>query len=312
MAPPIPIPTDVREWLRDVFGGCNSSVATTISRMPTIHEVPLDMAFIRHFLDVSAPRRFPSGWTVEISTHYLGGGRHFAEFEDWPRRWEIADIGLLVVFREGGRLLRSKVALLQSKRLYPDEQEFDEDSPLDYMTGFGRLFRGDDEWAAITEPRRFGFTPDSRYKALLTGVTQYRNIASFESQCDVPVYYLLYNPLQIPSSTTLPLTGGASVSGVCEVGCRVVPARRLRAALAQRPDGHSPGYGELRSSLGDPFAADVHPAGWRLEHFVVDLVLECEAGYVANDRKDDGLYYVFNRRTGPIAAALAVTLDAPA
>jgi hypothetical protein len=34
-------------------------------------------------------------------------------------------------------LLRSTVALFQSKRLHPDEQEWEEDIPLDYMLGFG-------------------------------------------------------------------------------------------------------------------------------------------------------------------------------
>ncbi len=121
MPPPIPIPADVRAWLHGVFVGCNGRVARTITQVPTTHEVPLDMTFIQHFLGVSAPRRFPSGWTVEISTHYLGGGRHFSEWDDFPRRWEIADIGMLVIFRQAGKMLRSKVALLQSKRLYPDE-----------------------------------------------------------------------------------------------------------------------------------------------------------------------------------------------
>jgi hypothetical protein len=95
--PPIPIPSDVREWLQAVFAGCNQRVATTMTQVPTIHEVPLDMTFIQHFLGVGAPHRFSSGWTVEISTHYLGGGRHYGEWGDWPRKWEIADIGLLVV-----------------------------------------------------------------------------------------------------------------------------------------------------------------------------------------------------------------------
>ncbi len=52
-------------------------------------------------------------------------------------------------------------------------------------------------------------------------------------------------------------------------------------------------------------------SGWRLEHFVVNLLLECETGYIANSPDDNGLNYVFNRRTGPISAALAITLDAP-
>ena len=180
MAPPIPIPADVRHWLKTVFADCNDRVAGTITQVPTIHEVPLDMTFIQHFLSVSASHRFPSGWTVEISTHYLGGGRHYGEWEPWPRRWEIADIGLLVIYRQGGKVLRSKVALLQSKRLYPDEQEFDEDVPLDYMIGSGRLFHSDDDWDAVTRTRVFSFTESSRYKALITGMTQYNAIASYE------------------------------------------------------------------------------------------------------------------------------------
>lgn len=311
MAPPIPIPADVRDWLRAVFAGCNERVSSTITQVPTIHEVPLDMTFIQHFLAVSSPRRLPSGWTVEVSTHYLGGGRHFAPWDDWPTRWEIADIGLLIVFRQSGKVLRSKVALLQSKRLYPDEQDFDEESPLDYMVGFGRLFHSDDDWAAVTEPRRFSFTTDSHYRALMTGVPQYDAIATYETQRNIPVYYLLYNPRQIPSSAIIPLAGEPELTGTCEVGCRVVPATQLRRALADNTIGHSPTYGELHASLGEPFSPDTHPAGWRLEHFVIDLVLDCQAGHVAASRDDGGLNYIFNRRTGPISAALAVTIDAP-
>jgi hypothetical protein len=312
MPPPIPIPADVRRWLNGVFAGCNERAATTMTQVPTIHEVPLDMTFIQHFVGVRSPRRFPSGWTVEIGTHYLGGGRHYGEWGDWPRRWEIADIGILVVFRQEGKVLRSKVALLQSKRLYPNEQELDEDTPFDYAVGFRRLFYSDDDWAAVTDPRRFTFTEHTRYRALMTAVPQYNAIASYEDQLNIPIYYLLYNPRQIPSTAVVPVTEEQSTIGRCDVGCRVLPARQLRDVLATQPDGHSPAYGELRTSLGVPFLADIHPGGWRLEHFVTDLLLECETGYVAGSRSDGGLNYIFNRRTGPIAAALAITLDAPA
>ncbi len=215
------------------------------------------------------------------------------------------------MFRQGGKVVRTKVALLQSKRLYPDEQDLDEDTPIDYMIGFRRLFHSDDDWDAVTQPRSFAFTEHSRYKALMTGVTQYNAIASYETQRNIPVYYLLYNPRQIPSAAVVPLVGGHEVDGPCEVGCRIIPARQLRNALTGTPDGHSPAYGELRATLGAPFSPDIHPTGWRLEHFVTDLLLECETGYIAESRSDGGLNYIFNRRTGPIAAALAVTLDAP-
>lgn len=311
MPPPIPFPPDVQSWIRGVFRSCNEKVAATVSRVPTIHETSLDMAFIEHFASMAAPVQFGSGWVVEFSTHYLGGGRHFGEWPELPRRWEIADIGFLVLFRQRGRLIRSKVALLQSKRLYPDELEWDEDSPLDYMRGFGRLFRSDDDWSAVTSPRPFSFGVTSRYKALMTGVPQYQAIARYEAARDIPIYYMLYHPLQIPVTVVLPLTSDRPTAGTCEVGCRVVPAKDLRDVLSERPEGHSPTYSELHDGLAAPFNLDAHRAGWRLEHFVVDLLLECEGGYIANSRQDGGLNYIFNRRGGPISAALALTIDAP-
>lgn len=177
VAPPVPIPTDVQTWLRGTFRSCNERVSSVMTRVPTTHETALDMAFIEHFTSMAAPVQFPSGWMVEVSTHFLGGGRHFGDWPELPRRWEIADIGFLVLFRQNGKLIRSKVALLQSKRLYPDELEWDEDNPLDYAIGFGRLFRPDDDWATVVAPHHFTFTEHSRYKALMTGVQQYKAIA---------------------------------------------------------------------------------------------------------------------------------------
>lgn len=311
MPPPIPLPADVRAWLRSAFQGCNEQVSAVLSRVPTNHESALDMAFIQHFAAIAAPVQFSSGWVVEFSTHFLGGGRHVGDFPWLPRRWEIADIGFLVLFRQGGKLIRSKVALLQSKRLYPDELDWDEDSPLDYVVGFSRFMRPDDEWGAVTAPRPFTFRPESRYQALVSGVNQYKAIAQYETANQIPVYYLLYNPWQIPHTVTFPLTSDFQVAGSCDVGCRVVPAQQLRVALAGKPEGHSPAYGELRESLIAPFTFEQHQAGWRLEHFVVDLLLECETGYIASGLSDRGLNYIFNRRTGPISAVLALTVDAP-
>jgi len=44
---------------------------------------------------------------------------------------------------------------------------------------------------------------------------------------------------------------------------------------------------------------------------VVDLLLNCETGYIASSPSDGGLNYIFNRRSGPISAAIALTIDAP-
>lgn len=51
--------------------------------------------------------------------------------------------------------------------------------------------------------------------------------------------------------------------------------------------------------------------GWRLEEFIADLVIQCRAGYIAKSRQDGGLDYIFSRRGAPIAAAFAITIEAP-
>jgi hypothetical protein len=53
---------------------------------------------------------------------------------------------------------------LQSKRLYPVEQHFNEDQPLDYFRGIGRLLEEDPTFAKVVEPRRFSFTEASIYR----------------------------------------------------------------------------------------------------------------------------------------------------
>ena len=46
--------------------------------------------------------------------HFLGGLRHFYN-------WEIADIGVLIFAKKAGTVVANTVAVLQSKRLYPDQ-----------------------------------------------------------------------------------------------------------------------------------------------------------------------------------------------
>jgi hypothetical protein len=90
-----------------------------------------------------------------------------------------------------------------------------------------------------------------------------------------------------------------------------VPAQQLRTALEGQPEGHSPAYGELQRLLAAPFTLDQHRFGWRLEHFMVDPLLNCETAYIASSLADGRLNYIFNRRSGPISAAIALMIDTP-
>jgi len=301
----IPLPDDVVRLIREIFGECNLRVATKMSRIPTVHETSLDLTFIEHFSQVAVPITLPSEWTVRLDTHYLGGGRHFGA-------WEVADIGLLVIFRRAGHVVRSKVALLQAKRLYPIEQDFSEDKELDYMIGFGRLYESDNQFAAVTTPRRFSFEEGCRYRTLVVDDQQYQAIRDYEKRYTIPVHYLLYHPLRVPSSTAIPLSSRRAPRGPLRVGCRVVRADLLRQALSKQAHGYVPSYGDLKYLLPTPYDEADHSPGWRLEYFVSELLSKCHEGHVTEEGlADEGLIAVFNRRTHPISAAVQITFDAP-
>lgn len=286
------LPSEVIEYVRGIFSNCNTRVSSKLSRMPTTHETSLDLSFIEAISQFATPQRLSSDWVVRLDTHYLGGGRHFGE-------WEIADIGFIIVFRKKGTVPLRKVALLQSKRLYPHEQAPEEDTPIDYMIGFGRLLQGEEEDLAAMKERSFGFSERSRYRALQVGNKQYQAIKEYEDNYSIPVHYLFYNPLSIPWTQKIPVSEPPKQKiPECEVGAQVFRARDLRSLLDRENAPYSPNYADFTSLQR-----------WRLEAFVADELLRCREGYRAEGSQDRGLFQVFNRRTGPIAAAIAITID---
>jgi len=299
------IPPEVSRYLKSLFRKCNRQAALKLTRIPNVHEEWLDFAIIEQLTQVSVPVRFHGDWTVTINAHWLGS----APLEFF-HKWEIADIGLLVVFSSGGKVVRSKIALLQSKRLYPNEQELqsDDENFERYRRGFGGLYPTDAELSALSGGRTFTFTDNSQYKALQPSAPQFSRIADYEGRTQIPVYYLLYNPFDVPHKVNVPLTT-LKPGKRCKVGCRVIPARTLREMLSRRKeDSGAPSFRQIRDRIMLPSPSN---AGWALEHFVVDLLLQCKTGRITDDRRDPGLYEAFNRRSGPIAAAVSIGLDAP-
>jgi len=251
-------------------------------------------------LNHAPPVADPGGWTVYIQTHFLGGRRHF-------RNWEVADIGLLVIFRDRGKVLRIKVGLLQSKRLYPIEQKQLPDLREKFEIGFGTLLHVPEAYQVLAGGRNFNFTKNSQYAALSKNSEQEKSLLEYSQSSGIPVYYLLYNPAEIPWSATVPATKLGAYPEP-KVGCRVVPAPVLSQKLTSVSNVH-PSFGDL-TQLGKPFVGE-HKAGWRLEHFVADLLLPCKEGYVVTGETDQVLERLFYRRSGPIAAAVALTIEAP-
>lgn len=293
---PVPLPADVVEYITDVFLAANGSVTSRLDRMPTTHEENLDFSFIDSLAVAIGPHRVPSGVVVDVDVHFLGGGRH------WDR-WEIADIGVIVNFRRQGALLRTKLLLFQSKRLYPQEADFIEFRGLTRPGGFGSLM--EPHWLPSQETRSFEFTTECRYKALSVGDAQWLAIGEYEKQTLVPVHYLLYHPSRIPHSQTIPaLLPIEAALPPFEVGARVLSASAMRTALSSSTKGYSPSFADLTGGS--------NPPGVQIHEFMRDEVLTCNQGYVAEQGlADDGLLNVFNRRSGPIAAAIRFDIDVP-
>ena len=304
-APPFSVPPQVVDWIRCVFSQVSHQAASFLSKIPTTYETTLDQSVIAHLARFAAPFRFPSDWIVTLDTHYLGGGRYWG-------KWEIADIGILVVFRRSGMILGSKIALLQSKRLYPDEIKSEIDLRLiDYSVGFGRLLHSDSEYLSHVKPRKFQFSLRSKYRALKYKNGQYKAILDYKTNHNISVYYLLYNPLEIPCSAILPANAGLTGDPVkSSVACRVIEASTLHIKLGDSSlsTGNHPSFIHV-AGHSERFDDDL----WTLPNFVADRVIGCKEGYIAgtNPMKDEGLFRVFNMRSGPISAAISITIDAP-
>jgi hypothetical protein len=291
------IPSDVIEWVRSVFAGCNARVTEKLSMCPNTPEESLDLTWVEHLSHFSSPVALDSEWIVKIESHYLGGLRHFYT-------WEIADIGVLVFMRLDGASRTSKVALLQSKRLYPDGQPIREEASVDYEIGFARLADPEDQNLSIAFDAEFGFTEASRYQALQRDSEQAEAIDAYEKENRLKVYYQLYNTWSLPYAQWIPLSGYEPPTGVPELGVRVIPSAVVHAAMTSVSE----------RTLAARDLARLRPLpsyGWRLEDFICDELLGCREGDEFAPDGDARIRNLFFRRSGLIAAAIAITIEGP-
>jgi hypothetical protein len=287
------IPLTVIDWIRTVFRECDERVTSKLCNNPNIPEEGLDMTWIDSISQVASPHAL-SGATVELRTHYIGGLRHF-------NGWEVADIGLLLFIRAPGEEV-NKVALLQSKRLYPTNDAVREEHRVDYETGFARLADPEDLGRSLKGSTNFEFTPDCRYGALIKGSDQMKAIKDYYKQNRIPIFYQLYNPWNLPFSQVIPLTNRWIPSSKMTVGTLVVPSNDVTQAIKGQADGYRPRF---RDFLGTGDAT----FGWKLETFIADKFLGCEEGLKFADINDNPVQNLFYRRSGPIAAAISISID---
>jgi hypothetical protein len=301
------IPEDVIAFTRGVFADANLRATTALARQPAAHEEMLDFQVFAA-LDEVGPCILGSGIAVEIDTHWLGGRRHYGG------RWEIADIGIVIVLRRAGRMLWRKVGLLQSKRFYSREIPVVEMEIADYRIGIGRLVDRTEDIPTRTHARRFHFTEECVYGAMAASSSQAKNIDAYIAKHSIPVYYSLYNPPTMPFEGTTPRTIPTGHSATDNpLGCRVLTSHEVHGALANLPVGRTPRFMEMVRKANAANAVDPHEKhGWRLETFVADEVMRCREGRLFEKSDDADLYSLLYERTAPIASLIQISIDMPA
>jgi hypothetical protein len=294
------LPQKVIDYIKNHFAGCNNQLSKSLSMFPGIREESLDNNFIAYFSNIGGPVKVDPNWTVRFEAHFIGGGRHYYT-------WEVADIGLMVIFRKNSKIIRSKMVFLQSKKLYADNVKPPQRDPYGRM-GMGRLLDMDDEHLEIVRTKTLTFKETSKYKAFKKDNEQQEAMSSFQRRFEIKMYYLFYNPMIIPHTIISPLEGNVEIPEN-KIGCRVMTKDFLDEALKIHPKNHIPSYGDIKYMLTGEFMNDEHAGGWRFEYFVVDLLIGCKEGLIDDSPNFRTLQELLSQKSSPISAALSITVD---
>ena len=294
------LPDDVKSFISSLFVDCNLKTSTQLSIFPNTHEETLDQILISHLAQMQGPVRLGSSWVLRLDAHFIGGGRHY-------RTWEVADIGLMVIFRRKGKIIRSKLVFLQSKRLYASTQKYKNHDPY-YRQGMGRLLVTDDEHLELIERKTIRFSEKCRYKALVNESTQHNAMKSFAKRHRIKLYYLFYNPVELPWSINSPVEQLPQITKNI-VGCRVLPMDLIDQNATDNQLNGPPSYKDIKDNTKGRLVGDDVDAGWRLEYFVNDLFVSCRAGMIDDTPNFERLHSLLTQKTSPISSAISITFD---
>jgi hypothetical protein len=297
MTPWPAIPADVITWFRALFGDANRSVSEAFLNIPTIRETSLDDLLVQSMIPRSAPTRLPSGAVVQVDVHNIGGLRRVMS-------WEIGDIGILVFVIQKQRIIARKIALLQAKRLYPSVGDIQDEDATGFEYGMNMFLRRDESPSSMLLSKVYRFDESSPYGAMRAGSKQEEIIQEFERRFGEAIYYMFYNPPSIPLEVRYPLETYRKLEAPGALGTRVIRGDAVHSLLAGWQEGRLPTVAEI-GAIGDP------AGGWRLEEWAADLLLTCREGSRYESPDEPRIRSLLERRTGPIGAAIAVSIELP-
>ncbi|PZD70415.1 hypothetical protein C1752_13141 [Acaryochloris thomasi RCC1774] len=289
--PDLALPDDIKNFLFQLFSDCNRKISYQFCTFPNAHEESLDLIFISHFASMQGAIKFGSHWTLKIDAHFIGGGRHY-------RTWEVADIGLMVMFRKNGKITRSKLTFLQSKKLYASTLKYKPSDPY-HRSGLGRLLVTEEEHRDLVEPKTINFSENSKYKAIKSNNDQHIAMSEFSIENKITLHYLLYNPSIIPWTIKSPIEE-LPYENKNLVGCRVIPKPIMDNMLIDKNNDYSPSYKDVKEKFKLDQSNRESNAGWRMEDFICDLFIQGEEGLVDDSPNFETMLSIMSRKTSPI------------
>jgi len=291
------IPSDVRAFVRRAFSEANRQVTELIWHVPNVRETSLDDQLISALIPQRAPTRLPSGAVIEMDIHNIGGLRRLYS-------WETADIAILVFIYRDQHLVAQKIGLLQSKRMFPLNGDVDDADPVGFAYGMNRMLRSFQTSPLRLVNRKYEFNQDCSYSSIKAGDDQIKTIDSHNASFGESIYYLLYTPPTLPSAVLYPVVTRRRLPYKFDSGCLIYPASLLHGVLAKLEKGRSPTHLQLmEAAVGEQVS--------RLEAWVANSLLICKVGQPFGSDREEQVHLMLERRTGPIAAAIAISIALP-
>jgi hypothetical protein len=231
------IPKDAIEHFRAAFAEANRVATERIINVPNIRELSLDDALVDALIPFSPPKRLQSGAVVEMDIHNIGGLRRI-------HHWETADIAILVFIYQGTRMIAQKIGMLQTKRLFPRNNDVLDDDPEGFRYGMNAFLNRDSRSPLAVLSREFVFDERCVYGSLKARSDQVAAIDDLNRRFGESVFYMFYNPATVPVTIRYPVKSKRAVSRV-KLGCRVFLSKEIHSVLGTLKKGHSPSLREV-------------------------------------------------------------------
>jgi hypothetical protein len=227
-----------------------------------------------------------------MDIHNIGGLRRLY-------RWETADVAVLVFIYRGRQMVAQKIGMLQTKRLFPKNNDVLDDDPEGFRYGMNAFFNRDARSPLAALNREFVFDRSCVYGSLNAGSDQVSAMDELNRRFGESVFYMFYNPPVVPVTVRYPVKSKRVVTHV-KLGSRVFFSKEVHGVLGAFKKGQNP---TLKAIMEAGAASK-----WRLEEWVADHLLTCKIGQRFDENMQDKVASLLERRTGPIGAAIAVSI----